>query len=214
MTQVNLLPPEIRQRAIVRRNTFLVGALGILLMALMVFIYLGQASSLAGVNRDIAAQDKTNGSLQKQAGALSQFATLKAQADAKQTVLKEVYANEVSMSSLMQDVSIEMPSDAFITSMAVTITAPGAAVPTASGANTFIGSVTFAGSVYRLDTFPVWLDRIGSIKGFEEPYISGYTETTAGSALYQFQSGADISEAALTERGARGNAALNAGATG
>ncbi|MEA2580588.1 MAG: type pilus assembly protein PilN [Actinomycetota bacterium] len=215
MTQVNLLPPEIRQRAIVRRNTFLVGAAGVLLIALMVFMYIGQASRLADVNKDIAAQDATNASLRQQAAGLAEFATLRAQADAKQIILKEVYANEVAMSSLMQDVSDVMPSDAFLTSMAVTVSAPGAGTPTPSGATTFIGTATFGGSVYRLDTFPIWLDRIGSIEGFENPYVGSYTETAAGSLLYQFTSGADLSEAALTARGSKGNAALAAaGVTG
>ncbi|MEA2557982.1 MAG: type pilus assembly protein PilN [Actinomycetota bacterium] len=215
MTQVNLLPPEIRQRAIVRRNTFLVGAAGVLLIALMVFLYIGQASRLADVNKDIAEQDATNASLQQQAAGLAEFATLKAEADAKQIVLKEVYANEVAMSSLMQDVSDVMPSDAFLTSMAVTVSGPGAGTLTPSGTTTYIGTVTFGGSVYRLDTFPIWLDRIGSIEGFENPFVGSYTESAAGSLLYQFTSGADISEAALTDRGSKGNAALAAaGVTG
>ena len=33
MTQVNLLPPEILQQAVIRRNTFLVGAVGVLLIS-------------------------------------------------------------------------------------------------------------------------------------------------------------------------------------
>jgi Tfp pilus assembly protein PilN len=215
MTQVNLLPPEIRQRAIVRRNAFLVGVVGFLLIALMVFLYIGQASRLSDVNKEIAAQDATNASLRKQANGLSQFATLKAQAEAKQLILKQVYANEVAMSSLMQDVSDVIPSDAYLTSMAVTVAAPGAGTPTASGATTFIGTITFGGNAYRLDTFPVWLDRIGSISGFENPFVSSYVESAAGSLLYQFTSGADLGEAVLTDRGSKGNAALAAsGATG
>jgi Tfp pilus assembly protein PilN len=215
MTQVNLLPPEIRQRAIVRRNTFLIGAAGVLLIALMVFMYLGQASRLAGVNKDIAAQEATNASLRSQADGLTKFATLKAQADAKQIILKQVYANEVAMSSLMQDVSDVMPTDAFLTSIAVTVSPPGAGTPTASGATTFIGTVTLDGNAYRLDTFPIWLDRLGTISGFENPFVSSYTENGAGSTLYQFTSGADLGEAALTARGSKGNAALAAtGVTG
>jgi Tfp pilus assembly protein PilN len=208
MTQVNLLPPEIRQRAIIRRNTFLVGAAGVGLIGLMVLLYLMQASNLAQVNDDIAAQETTNASLQDQANQLAGFATLKTQAEAKGAILKQVFANEVSMSSLMQDVSDIMPSDAFLTSMAVTTAAPGAEVPTASGLTTFVGQVTFAGNAYMVDTFPVWLDRIGGIKGFGNPYLGSYTESQAGTSLYQFQSGADLTQDILTLRGQRGSAAL------
>jgi len=214
MTQVNLLPPEIRQRAIVRRNTLLVGVAGALLIGLMVLLYVMQANNLKKVDDDIAAQETTNTSLQGQADTLAPFAKLKAEADSKGLVLKQVFANEVSMSSLMQDISDVMPSDGYLTSIAVTTSAPGAGVPTASGATTFVGDITFAGSVYRLDTFPVWLDRIGSIKGFENAYLDSYAEAPAGSLLYQFQSGANLSQDALTERGKRGNAALPVGVPG
>ena len=222
MTQVNLLPPEIRQRAIIRRNTLLVGVAGALLIGLMVLLYVMQANNLKKVNDDIAAQEATNVSLQGQAKTLAPFAKLKAEADAKGLVLKQVFANEVSMSSLMQDISDVMPSDGYLTSIAVTTSLPAAGapagvpagVPTVSGAPTFVGDVTFVGNVYRLDTFPIWLDRIGSIKGFENAYLDSYAEAPAGSLLYQFQSGANLSQDVLTERGKRGNAAIAAGAVG
>ena len=217
MTQVNLLPPEILQRAIIRRNTILVGAVGALLIGLMVYMYFVQSGHLTSVNTDIAAQETTNTSLQGQADTLAPFAKLKIEADAKGLVLKEVFANEVSMSSLMQDISTVMPSDGYLTSIAVTTTPVGAAAPIATTGGGFVGQVSFAGNVYRLDTFPVWLDRIGSINGFENAYLNSYSEAPGGSLLYQFQSGADLSADALTERGKRGNAALAgaaAGATG
>ena len=146
MTQVNLLPPEILQQAVIRRNTFLVGAVGVLLIGLMVLLYLMQSGNLGKVNDDIAAQDATNVSLQAQADTLAPFAQLHAQADAKGLVLKQVYANEVSMSSLMQDISDVMPADGYVTSMAVTTTAPDTVVPAAPtpgipAAPTFVGDV-------------------------------------------------------------------------
>lgn len=203
MTQVNLLPPEIRQRAIVRRNTILVGLVGALLLGIMVLLYLGESSKLSQVNDDVAAQEQTNASLQQQAAGLAKYAALKSQAEAKGLVLKGVYVNEVSMSSLLQDISNVMPSDGFLTSIAVTIAAPGAEVVTADGTSPFVGQVTFAGNVYRLDTFPLWLDRIGGIKGFENAYLNSYTESPAGSLLYGFQSGADLTQEALTDRGVK-----------
>ena len=219
MTQVNLLPPEILQQAVIRRNTFLVGAVGVLLIGLMVLLYLMQSGNLGKVNDDIAAQEATNASLQAQADTLAPFAQLHAQADAKGLVLKQVYANEVSMSSLMQDISDVMPADGYVTSMAVTTTAPDTVVPAAPtpgipAAPTFVGDVSFAGNVYRLETFPVWLDRIGSIRGFENAFVDSYTESAAGSLLYQFQSGANLSQDALTDRGKRGSEALAAGVAG
>ena len=222
MTQVNLLPPEILQQAVIRRNTILVGAVGVLLVGLMLLLYMVQVGKLGQVNEDIAAQEATNASLQAQADTLAPFAQLHAEADAKALVLKQVYANEVSMSSLMQDISDVMPTDGFLTSMAVTTTSPDTAVPAAPtpgvpAAPTFVGDVSFTGNAYRLETFPVWLDRIGGIQGFENAFLGSYTETAAGSLLYQFQSGANLSQDALTDRGKRGNEALAAsvpGATG
>ncbi|MEA2550406.1 MAG: hypothetical protein QOE25_175 [Actinomycetota bacterium] len=217
MTQVNLLPPEIRQRAIVRRNTFLIGIAGVLLIGLMVLLYLIQSGKLADVNKQVDAQEKTNASLQTQANGLSKFAELKTRADAEALALKQVYAGEVSWSSMLQDLSDVMPSDAFLTSLTATTAASGAAAPATTtpttGTTVFVGQLTFAGNAYQLVTFPVWLDRIGSIKGIENPYLNSYSESPAGSGLYGFQSGADLGQDVLTPRGLKGNEAV-AGVTG
>lgn len=207
-TQVNLLPPEIGQQAIIRRNTFLVGAAGVALLGLMVLLYFSQASHLNAVNQDIAAQEATNASLTSQAAPLAQYAQLKEEADTKRVVLTTVFANEVSMSSLMQDVSDVMPADAFLENMGVTTVDPGAGAPTVSGLTTFVGQVTFSGSAYRQETFPVWLDRIGSITGFENPFLSTYAQTQPGTQLYHFESAADLGSDVLTDRGKRGSAAV------
>jgi Tfp pilus assembly protein PilN len=214
VTQVNLLPPEIRQRAIIRRNTFLIAAAGVLLVGLMVLLYFVQVGRLSGVNDQISAQEATNTSLKNQAAQLSEFASLKAEADAKRAVLTELYANEVSMSSLLQDVSNVMPSDSYLSSLSVSIDQPGAGTPSTGGTTTFIGQVTFAGQAYRSETFPIWLDRIGSITGFENPFLNAYSEAQPGSLVYQFQSSVNLSADAMTARGARGAAALDAAGGG
>jgi Tfp pilus assembly protein PilN len=213
MTQVNLLPPEIRQRAVIRRNTFLVGIAGVALVGLMVLLYLLQAGKLADVNKQVDAQEKTNASLQKQADGLSKYAALKMKADAEGLALKQVFAGEISWSSLLQDISDVMPSDAYLTSMAATTAPAGAGVPSSGGSTVFAGQLTFAGNAYQLVTFPVWLDRIGSIKGIENPFLNSYTEAPTGSGLYGFQSGADLGPDILTPRGARGNQALSEAGT-
>ena len=210
MTQVNLLPPEIGQRAALRRKTVLVGAAGAALVGLMVLLYFVQAGHLAAVNNDIAAQETTNASLTSQAAPLQQFAKLKTEADAKRVILTKVYANEVSMASIMQDISDVMPSDAFLESMSVSTSEPGAGTPTASGLTTFVGQVTFAGNAYRQETFPVWLDRIGSITGFENPFLSTYSQSAPGTQLYHFESTANLGTDILTARGKRGAAAVAA----
>ncbi len=213
MTQVNLLPPEMAQRAALRRKTILVAAAGAVLVGLMVLLYFVQAGHLAAVNKDIAAQETTNASLNSQAAPLQQFAKLKTEADAKRVVLTKVYANEVSMSSIMQDISDVMPSDAFLESMSVSTAEPGAGTPTASGLTTFVGQVTFAGNAYRQETFPVWLDRIGSITGFENPFLSTYSQSAPGTQLYHFESTANLGTDILTDRGKRGAAAVAASGT-
>lgn len=210
MTQVNLLPPEIGQRAALRRKTILVGAAGAALVGLMVLLYFVQAGHLAAVNKDIAAQETTNASLTSQAAPLQQFAKLKTEADAKRVLLTKVYANEVSMSSIMQDISDVMPSDAFLESMSVSTSEPGAGTPTASGLTTFVGQATFSGDAYRQETFPVWLDRIGSITGFENPFLSTYSQSAPGTQLYHFESAANLGTDILTDRGKRGAAAVAA----
>ena len=66
MSQVNLLPPELRARQQTRRLTTLIVGIGAAIVVLLIGFWFLQSQKLSGVNDDIAAQNQTNAGLQSQ----------------------------------------------------------------------------------------------------------------------------------------------------
>jgi Tfp pilus assembly protein PilN len=200
VSQVNLLPPEIRQRQQTRRVTFLVIAGGAIALLLIVFVYLLQARSLASVNDQINAQQAINTGLNGQIADLQRFQDLQDQANAKKALLTTVFANEVSFSGALFDVSRVIPSDAYLTSLSITISPPAA--PTLGQTPTgIIGSIAFAGQGLDADTVATLLTRLDGVKGWVNPYVTSVTKTGTGSVV-TFTGTVDLTTASLTPRGA------------
>jgi Tfp pilus assembly protein PilN len=208
VSQVNLLPPELLARQKTRRLTSLVVGAGAVLIALLVVFWFLQGQKLAGVNDDIAAQNAVNAQLQQEIDNLAEAEALQAEAASKQQLLSEAYAGEVSWSQFLMDMSLVIPSDAYLKSLAATLTAASTTADTSttsgtSGATSFAGGFTVTGGADGFDSLASWLTRVESVRGWVNPWLSGATETAAHSGLYTFDSGADLSDEALTARGSQ-----------
>jgi Tfp pilus assembly protein PilN len=200
VSQVNLLPPEIRQRQQTRRVTFLVIAGGAIALLLIMFVYLLQVRSLASVNDRVDAQQAINAGLNGQIADLQRFQGLQDEANAKKALLSTVFANEVSLSGALFDVSRVIPSDAYLTSLSISVTPPVAPTPgqTPTG---IIGSITFAGQGLDADTVATLLTRLDGVKGWVNPFVTSVTKAGTGSVV-AFTGTVDLTTAALTPRGA------------
>jgi Tfp pilus assembly protein PilN len=200
VSQVNLLPPNILQRQERRRLAFIVAAGGGAVIVLVLLFYLLQASRLSDVNSDITARNQSNAGIQTQIDQLKQFATLQTQAQQKQKLLGSAFANEASFSGLLQDVSRVIPSDAYLTSLTVQISAPTTGSATTSTTQ-FVGSITAGGQATSVQTLSSWLTRLEGVRGWENPWMTSITQAPPG---YTFSSGVDLSKDALTARGRKG----------
>ena len=115
MSQVNLLPPDILAAQRQRRLAGVVALAGVGVIGLILAFYVLQVSSLSGVQSDIEAAEQNNAGLQQDIAALREFEELRVRAQAKQALLDSVFANEISFSGLLMDVSRVIPSDAALT---------------------------------------------------------------------------------------------------
>ena len=138
MSQVNLLPPDILAAQRQRRLAGVVALAGIGVIGLILVFYVIQLGNLSGVRSDIEAQQQSNQSLQSEIDSLREFEELQARAQAKQELLDSVFANEVSFSGLLMDVSRVIPSTAAFTSMSTSTQVP---VPTVGGTTLLIGRI-------------------------------------------------------------------------
>ena len=207
MSQVNLLPPEILASQRQRRLAGVVALAGVGVIGLILVFYVLQLGNLSAVRSDIEQQEQTNQGLQREIEALREFEELRAQAQAKQELLDSVYANEISFSGLLMDVSRVIPSTAALTAMTATSQEPTASV--AGRRRSPVGSMS-PGLALDYDTVASWLTRLERVRGWVNPWVNSIADPENGPITYT--SGVDLTEAVVTERGSQaGGVAADAG---
>jgi len=195
MSQINLLPPEIAQRRRVREITLLIGAAGLVLVALLVIVFIVQTARLAGERGKLASVKRQNAALQVRVNQLQSFAQDQATLQNKKRLLATLTQNEVRWSVLLSDISIKIPSDVWLTSLTgsvqVASTAPGQAPQT-------VGTIAFSGQTFTHLDVAKWLSRLAEVREFSFPYLTLSAKAGAGSSsLVSFNSTVDLSPSAL-----------------
>jgi Tfp pilus assembly protein PilN len=204
VSQVNLLPPELRQRQATRRSTSLAVAGGFVLIAVVVLVWYLRGAELQQKQADLADQQAVNARVQAEIVELQKYGDLQTQLQTKQQLVGQVYANEVSWSGILLDVSRVIPADAYLTAMNGQI---GAADAGAAGAGatapstSLVGSISFTGNVKGADTLAAWLTRLEQVNGWVNAWANSANESGPFSRIYQFQSGVDLSSDVVTKRG-------------
>jgi Tfp pilus assembly protein PilN len=200
MTQVNLLPSELRAREARRRLTSVVVIVGVLVLGLVGLFYFFQVMNLSRARDDLAAQEGVNRQLQAQVNDLQRFQELQNQLEAKQGLVDSVFIGEVSWSTVLVDISQVIPSDAYLTSLTGSISTAATPTPT-TGGGALIGNMSFTGVVRETDPLATWLTRLEQVDGWENAWMTSATEQEPFSRVYTFNSGLDLSLDAATRRG-------------
>ena len=199
MSQVNLLPPELRQKQATRRTTSLAVAGGVAALAVVVLFSFLKATQLSQKEEELTAQNAVNSRVQAQIAELQKFGSLQSELRTKQELITTVFANEVSWSGILLDVSRVIPADAYLTSLSGQIAPP---TTDASGTATgLVGSLTFAGDVKGADTLAAWLTRLEQVNGWVNAWANSASESGPFTRIYQFSSGVDLSQEVVTKRG-------------
>ena len=206
MSQVNLLPPELRERQAIRRNTSFVVALGLAALALIGLFYFFQLQRQSQAESDLADQQQRNAQLQSQIDALSQFADLQAELAAKEQLVATIFVNEVSWSSALLDVSRVIPDASYLTNLTgqITATVAGEEVAQPAGGTpetTLIGNMSFAGVANQTETIATWITRLEEVQGWVNAWVNSAQEDAPSSRIYTFSNGLDLTQEAATARG-------------
>jgi Tfp pilus assembly protein PilN len=206
VSQVNLLPPELRERQAIRRTTSLVVAAGLAALALIGIFYFFQVQRLSQVQSDLEAQESRNAQLESQIASLQEFATLQAELASKEALVAEIFVNEVSWSSALLDVSRVIPDASYLTNLTgqITATIAGEVVTEPTGGTpetTLIGNMTFAGVANQTETIATWITRLEEVQGWVNAWVNSAQEDAPGSRIYTFSNGLDLTQEATTERG-------------
>lgn len=206
MSQVNLLPPELRERQAIRRTTSLVVAGGLAALALIGIFYFFQVQRLSQVQSDLEAQQSTNARLVSQIASLREFAALQAELAAKEALIDVIFVNEVSWSSALLDVSRVIPDASYLTNLTgqIVATMAGEVVAEPTGGTpetTLVGNMTFAGVANQTETIATWITRLEEVQGWVNAWVNSAQEDAPGSRIYTFSNGLDLTQEAVTERG-------------
>jgi len=206
MSRVNLLPSDIKRGQATRRRVGLIilGGAGVIELILAFWVF--QGIRLQEVKDDIQAQERTNSSLQSQVNDLQKFEALRLEAQQQQELLDSAFANEVSYSGLLVDVSKVIPSDTYLTNLNATL--DPAAVPDPASDTTFVGTLTFSGETLHFDSLSTWLSRLENVEGWANPWASSVSADSAVAGAFTFDTSVDLTQDALTERGKAGQAVI------
>ena len=200
MSQVNLLPPEVRQRINTRRIAIGIAIGGAVIIGLLILFWVIQGFRLTQIQNEITAQEQTNASLQGQVDDLLQFQELQTELLAAQGRIDVALANEVSWSGVMRDVQLVIPDQMSISNLSTT-TNPEP-VPVDGGDALVVGTVSFSGESVGTLRLARWIARQNEIRGWENPWLSTASETGANTGRYTFSSTVDLMLDAITPRGA------------
>ena len=206
MSQVNLLPPELRERQAIRRTTSLVVAACLAVLALIGIFYLFQVQRLSQVQSDLEAQQGRNAQLESEIVSLQEYAALQAELASKEALVAEIFVNEVSWSSALLDVSRVIPDTSYLTNLTgqITATIAGEVLTEPTGGTpetTLVGNMTFAGVANQTETIATWITRLEQVQGWVNAWVNSAQEDAPGSRIYTFSNGLDLTQEAVTERG-------------
>src|SRR5262245_39743037 len=121
MTQVNLLPSDVKQRLRTRQLTILVGMVSAIVVGALLFFFVLQSHNLASANSDLAAAQSQNQQLQAKVNSLMRFQQLADARDSQKTTVQTAKAGAVEFSGLMHDLSMVIPSSVYLTNVSANL---------------------------------------------------------------------------------------------
>ena len=225
--RIDLLPRQLVEQRVVRRQRTGIGAGFLILLTLLGLWYalesreLGRAKDQADREREVAT------GLRARRLQLQPLATLESQIAASEQLRASVYRHEIRFSNVMRDISAIVPDDVWLTSMAVTFSGSGttpaggatattaqqtgattpAVTPASPGAGSPVAAITFGGAgLEHIDVggFLRALAR-GPKKGGQQVYLNPYFTTSQkkdenGQQTVTFSATVDLSSAAYSGR--------------
>jgi len=123
--RIDLLPRQLVEQRVVRRQRTGVGAGFLVLLTLLGLWYVLESRELIRA-RDQADQERAVATgLRARRVQLQPLATLESQIAASEQLRASVYKHEIRFSSVMRDISAIVPDDVWLTSMGVTFSGTG-----------------------------------------------------------------------------------------
>lgn len=196
MPQINLLPPELRARRRGRRLIAIGTVAGVVVLGFLGIVLLIQRNTISNEEEELRNLQDQAAELRTQVAELQEFGALKDEIDRKEGVLATALTNDVAWSKFLNDLSLIIPDDSWLTNLSLS----AAAGEAPSGEQSF-GTVSFQGFVFDFPGLAGWLTRTSQIDGLTFLYLNnGTKQEMAGQEVVSFGANANITEALLSRR--------------
>src|SRR5437763_5432092 len=163
MPSVNLMPAEIAEAAKFRRFQFAMGAAVVAAVAIVGVLYVSGKSGVSSAQSELDSANAAHAKASSELASLNSVAQIYQQVAAKQAMLQSALGQEVDWSTYLSDLSLRVPDNVWLTTMAATESSTGlngaVAAPTPGAVTaTGLGTITFGGVAFSHDDVATWLD--------------------------------------------------------
>jgi Tfp pilus assembly protein PilN len=214
MTQVNLLPVEIRSEQRTRRITIMVLAGAAAAVMLLVFVFVLQSAKLRSANQALAQQAAVNAGLTTQITKLQPFQTLKQKLADRQALVAQLLQGEVLWSGALQDLANVTPTGvSYLTMNAALTTTTTSSIPATPGTATsvIIGNIQFQGIADDMPHVALMLTHLEAVNGWVNAWMTtanrtdvpGSDPSAPSTSGVQFSASVDLTADATSQTSAR-----------
>jgi Tfp pilus assembly protein PilN len=200
LPRVNLLPPEIAERAAFQRVQLGLGAAVVATLGVVGLLFMSASHGVTAANEDLASAQSRGTQLQSQTAAYRDVTATYAAAQAAQLQLTSAMSDEVRYSQLMNDLALSIPSSVWVNSVTFAQTTAAAALPGVTAAPP-IGTMTVSGTGFTHQDVALWLESLSGGKNYANAYFSNSTEALLGTRkIVNFSTTADVTASARSGR--------------
>jgi hypothetical protein len=200
--QVNLLPQELAQRERSRQITALAVGLVILWVALLGGLYalkLGELGDAETARDDVQAEVAR---LEAEVAQLQQYRELADELEARNVLLAEAMATEISYARVLNDLSLSFPASSSMRTLDANTVDPDSAAPGAT-IGAAVATLTFDG--YSVERYAPGVETVlvefGKVPVFFNPYLStAGTEAIGNTDVIGFNGFVQLGPEAFTRR--------------
>lgn len=201
LPSVNLLPPEIAEARRLRRVQGGMGVAVLVAVAAVGGLYYQAHRGVTTAQQTLTAAQAQQTHLHAQVASFHEVTAVEAEVTARKQLLAQAMGQEIQWSNYLNDLSLKIPQNVWLTSLTATEGTNGAAPASATGGVSSIGSVSFSGVTFTHNDVATWLESLATEKGYANPYFSSSTEgTTDGKKTVTFSSSVTLTPQALSGR--------------
>lgn len=210
MARVNLLPPEIEAARRLRRTQAGLAVGLVVTAACLGGVYAMQVHVKNQAAEDLAVQKAQTVRLQQEQAKYADIPRTMAAIDAAETARSTAMANDVEWFRQLNNFSLTIPSNVWLTNLTMglaptTAAAPATATSTASspaaGVPANVGVLSVQGVALNHPDVATWLDVLARQPGMSDAYFSNSTKAKIGKKdVVNFTSTATVTSDALSHR--------------